>query len=242
MRLGFYINPIARLRDDQQTREPDTAVLTALAETAGAEIVLVGWNPNNGLISERDVQLIREIIRCDLILVTALDENYVEQVVKFHPEGVVLVSSSWDGVRTAKTVQPEIDKNELAPVAAAYKAAGVQVSALIDPDLPSLKTVTRMGLSGITIDCSTYANAHTDEEAENALDRISDAVMAAHKFNLVASVAHGLHYRNVGPIAGLRFIDEIYIGRAIVNRALVTGVQQAVSDMISMIYRNQISG
>jgi len=42
---------------------------------------------------------------------------------------------------------------------------------------------------------------------------------------------HGLHYRNVQPIAALRPIVELNIGHSIVARAVIDGMHTAVAEM-----------
>lgn len=242
MRFGFYINPVARLRNEEKTGEPEPVIIASLAETAGAEIILAGWLPGNGNLTDRDLTLIREIIHCDLLIVTPLDGASIEPVARFRPVGVILVAAGWDGIRSPKTIQPEIEKDEIATIASAYKAAGIQVSAFTDSDLSSLKSIARCGLDGVTIDCTNYASARTDEEAESTIDQLTNAVMAASKFGLVPSLGKGLNYRNIGPIAGIKYVDEIYIGRSIVNRSLVVGIQQSITDMITLIHRSRNQG
>lgn len=239
MRFGFYVNPVAQLRNEENNGEPEPVIIAALAETAGAEIIVAGWVPGDGGLSDRDITLIRETIHCDLLIATPLDGAAIEPVARFRPVGVILVASGWDGNKSPKTVQPEIEKDEITALASAYKAAGIQVSVFADPDLSSLKSIARCGLDGVTIDCSAYSRAHTDEEAESTLDQLSDSVMAASKFGLVPSLGNGLDYRNIGPIAGIKYIDELYIGRSIINRSLVQGIQKSISDMINLIHRHR---
>ena len=237
MRFGFYINPAAKLRDPERPVSPEPAVIASLAISAGADMIVAGWVPSGWVIGERELRLIGELIHNDLVILTPLNEELVEQTVKFRPHSVILVASGWDGVRDFRHVQPEVDAEDLSSVAAAYRAAGVGVSALVEPDTNALKTIVRSGLDGVVIDASEYAAADTDEEAENALHKLEDAALAAHKFGLITAAGHGLDYQNVAPVAAVKYFEEIFIGRAIVALALLHGIERAVSDMISMFGR-----
>ena len=48
---------------------------------------------------------------------------------------------------------------------------------------------------------------------------------------------HGLTYENVQPVATIPEIEELNIGHSIVSRALLTGMQSAVSDMADILRR-----
>jgi len=240
MRLGFYLNPVIQLRGSQSQGEPDPVTVASLAEMAGVEVILIGWNPNGGLITERDVKLVREVVRCDLIFIVPLLEQHIEPVIDCNPNGVVLVDSSWDGLKPVMPVQQELEANQLTDAIAGYRNAGMPVFPLIEPVLSSIKIVARARVSGVVLDCSKYANAQTDEEAEMTLEELNNAAMATNKFGLVTGFMHGLNYRNIGHIAGLSFGDELYVGRTIANRALLSGLEKAISDMNTVIFRRQM--
>jgi pyridoxine 5-phosphate synthase len=48
-------------------------------------------------------------------------------------------------------------------------------------------------------------------------------------------MGHGLTYRNVQPIADIPDVMELNIGHSIVARAVMVGMEQAVSEMKSLI-------
>lgn len=239
MRFGFYLNPIVRLRDPDTVGEPEPAVVVGLAAAAGAQVVLAGWTPSSGELTERDVRLIRDVVWIDLLLVVPQDRDLVEPVVKLQPQGVVLVSSGWDGRRDFRPVQLEVDAEEIGSVTSAYNSAGLKVSLLIEPNSSALKVAARRSLSAVVLDASAYAGAHTDEEAQIELDKLADSAMVAQKFGLHTAVGHGLTYHTLGPVAALKYVDEIYAGRAVSARAVVNGIDRAIRDYIAEIDRNR---
>ena len=52
------------------------------------------------------------------------------------------------------------------------------------------------------------------------------------KIGLRVLAGHGLHYRNVRPIARIAEIAELNIGHAIVAKAALVGMERAVREMI----------
>jgi len=242
MRVGFYLNPILRIRNNPHRNEPDPAFIAALAETAGAEVVLIGWTPGlEGSLTAQEMQLIRELVHCDLLIVTAAESNYIDSIAKVHPEGVVLVASGWDGRSEARALSPESEGDGFSAVIEAYNTVNLQLSALVNPEINLLKSLLRYKINGVVLDTSAYAQAHTENEAESALDRLNDAAMAAHKLDLLTAAAHGLNYRNIGPVARINYLEEIYIGHALITRSLVVGLNRAMGDIMTIVFRNNLS-
>lgn len=238
MRLGFYVNPLVKLRKRNGLGEPEPAVFASLAMSAGAQVVLVGWSKSGGLITERDIKVIRDVIHGDFIAVIPCDEASIDFTVKLRPAGVILVSGGWNGKDDIQPVQMEVDASNVSTIAHSYKAASVSASIFIDPIPSSVKAAAKAGLAGVVIDAAAYADALTDSEAEKELCRIEDAVLAAQKFSLIPAIINHLDYRNLAPIARIRFIEDVYCGQAIISRALMKGIDQAVTEMISLIERS----
>lgn len=242
MRIGFYINPVAKLRARNSLGDPEPAVIAAIAEATGAQVIIAGWSSPKGLLKERDIVILREVVQGDFIIALPVDSDLVDNVISFHPEGVVLLGHGWDGDGWSNPVQPEIDISNITSIVDTYRSSGISTSMFLDPDPATMKAARRCGAEGAVINCGAYASARTDEEAQEALDKISDAALAANKFGMVAIAANGLNYRNIGPIVSLRYIEEVYVGRAVVTKALFTGMNQAISDLVSTVYYNNIEG
>ena len=241
MRLGFYLNPIARLRGSYDEGEPDPVLFASIAEIAGVDIILIGWNPTGRIVTERDVKIIRELVKNDMVLVVPGSHDHIEPVVRNHPNGVILLPADWDGVQPVTPVQFQYEGDQLKDTISGYKSAGIPVSVFIDPDISNVRSCARSQVAGVVFDCANYSNARTDEEAEAALKGLENAAMAADKFGLVISFAHGLHYRNIGPVAALPFGEELYVGKSIVSRALVNGLDRAINDMKTTIFRSKLN-
>jgi pyridoxine 5-phosphate synthase len=84
----------------------------------------------------------------------------------------------------------------------------------------------------------------TKKRAEAELKRIEKAALTAVKLGIRAHAGHGFDYENVRPVAALEIIrekkrlpliEEYNIGHAIVCRAAIVGMTQAVREMISSI-------
>ena len=57
----------------------------------------------------------------------------------------------------------------------------------------------------------------------------------AYEAGLRVNAGHGLDYRNTAPIAALPFIEELSIGHAVISRAVLVGLDQAVREMLNIV-------
>ena len=76
-----------------------------------------------------------------------------------------------------------------------------------------------------------YADAKNDAEQVKELERIAKAATYAASLGLKVNAGHGLTYHNVKAIAALPEMHELNIGHAIIGRAVMSGLKEAVAEM-----------
>jgi pyridoxine 5-phosphate synthase len=108
--------------------------------------------------------------------------------------------------------------------------AGIRVSLFIDPDRAQLDAAVEVGAPVVELHTGCYAETSGKKQAAE-LERIVDAAAYGHEKGLVINAGHGLHYRNVAPIARIPQIVELNIGHAIISRAIFDGLGSAVIEM-----------
>lgn len=79
------------------------------------------------------------------------------------------------------------------------------------------------------------AKAKGDEEQEREFLLIEQMSELAYESGLRVNAGHGLDYRNTHPIAALPFIEELSIGHAVISRAVMVGLDQAVREMLKIV-------
>jgi pyridoxine 5-phosphate synthase len=114
-------------------------------------------------------------------------------------------------------------------------AAGIEVDAFIDPDPRQTEAAIRAGFHGVEYHTGAYANAATDAARALEIEKLAALAKAAAGEGLRVKAGHGLSYVNVKPVVHVREIEEVNIGHSIVSRALFTGMERAVSDMVRLI-------
>jgi pyridoxine 5-phosphate synthase len=118
------------------------------------------------------------------------------------------------------------------------KAEGVAVSLFIEPNKKQIQAAKEVGADFIEIHTGKYANSKKGSESNKSLAEIKEAVAYAVKIGLGVNAGHGLDYKNVVPICRIPEIQELNIGYAIICRAVMVGLGEAVREMKQLIELN----
>ena len=79
------------------------------------------------------------------------------------------------------------------------------------------------------------SKSHLKEDYENSLIELKNAAKEAKWLGLEVAAGHGLNYANLKPILEIPEIIELNIGQSIVARAIFTGLEQAIKDMVALL-------
>ena len=115
------------------------------------------------------------------------------------------------------------------------KDGDMVVSLFIDPDLDQVKAAHRISADRVELHTGRYCEAFGAKDRERELQRIIDCAKAATRLGMGCAAGHGLNYDNVRPIARVVEIDELNIGHSIVGRAVLSGFESAVREMVEIM-------
>ena len=115
-------------------------------------------------------------------------------------------------------------------VSVVERAAGIEVSLFIDPDMRQIDAALRTGASTVELHTGAYA-AHPGPHELQVLRAAIEYIDA----RLIVNAGHGLHYHNVEAVAALPGLHELNIGHAIIAQALFVGLPAAVSQMRALM-------
>jgi pyridoxine 5-phosphate synthase len=119
-------------------------------------------------------------------------------------------------------------------VCAALRETGSRVSLFVDPDTAQLEAALEAGAPVVELHTGAYAET-TGERQAMELARLLEAARYGSRIGLTVHAGHGLHYHNVQPVAAIPEIVELNIGHAIVARALIDGMADAVRRMKALM-------
>jgi len=233
--LGVNIDHVATLRQARGTRYPSPVQAALVAETAGADVITLHLREDRRHIQDRDVELLRDALTGRMNLESAITDEMIGIAVRVRPQDVCLVPER----RAERTTEGGLDVlGQFDAVRAACTRladAGVRVSLFIAPDLAQIDAAMRAGAPVIEIHTGSYADAEDGATQARELERVRTAAHHANTLGLHVNAGHGLHYRNVQPIAAIPQIEELNIGHAIVGHALFVGFENAVREMKALM-------
>jgi len=234
----------ARYRQSGDYGEPDPVRAAHEAEMGGADGITVHLREDRRHITDRDVELLRPLVRVKFNLEMAATDEMVGVASRVRPHSAMLVPEGRNEVTTEGGLDVAGQAARLAEVVKRLRDAGALVSAFIDAEPKQVDAAHRVGFDVCEVHTGPYAEAFLAcggdfrmsrlagelEKVRRAGDRIRAAGM---RFN----AGHALNYANVGPIAGSEGISELHIGHAIVSRAVFIGLREAVREMRALCGR-----
>ncbi|WP_130831057.1 pyridoxine 5'-phosphate synthase [[Erwinia] mediterraneensis] len=229
--LGVNIDHIATVRNARGTNYPDPVQAAFVAEQAGADGITVHLREDRRHITDRDVRLLRETIQTRMNLEMAVTDEMIAIACEIKPHFCCLVPEKRQEVTTEGGLDVAGQQEKISAAVKQLSAAGILVSLFIDADLRQIEAAAACGAPYIEIHTGAWAEA-ADEAARAAeLARIAHAATFAAGLGLKVNAGHGLTYHNVLPIAALPEMHELNIGHAIIGRALMSGLAEAVKEM-----------
>ena len=235
--LGVNIDHIANVRQSRKTLEPDPVQFAFLAELGGADSITVHLREDRRHIQDRDIFLLKEIVKTKLNLEMAATEEMLKISKKVLPDYVTLVPERREEITTEGGLDVKNNKKYLKDYVSSLKSSNIEVSAFIDPENEQISSSGEIGFDFIELHTGKYADLKGQEQYLE-LQKIIESTYHAVDLGLVVNAGHGLNYQNVEKIASINNINELNIGHCIVARALAVGLEKAVREMKTLISTN----
>lgn len=235
MKLAVNIDHIATIREARRSSEPEPILAALLAEQAGAEGIVCHIRGDRRHIKERDLKLLRALIKTRLNVEMAATEEMKKIALDIKPDMVTLVPEREEEITTEGGLNVVSSEKHLTSHVEELKKGGIQVSIFVDPDLRQIDACRKLRADYIEINTGKYADAKPGEERRAALEKIKAAAAHGHKLGLEVHAGHGLDYTNIHQVAAIPEIKEFSIGFAIVSRAAFVGIEQAVCEMVALL-------
>ena len=235
--LGVNIDHIANVRQARKTVEPDPVQFAFLAELGGADSITVHLREDRRHIQDRDVFLLKEVIKTKLNLEMAATTEMLEIAKKLLPDYVTLVPEKREEVTTEGGLDVKSNVKYFKNFVADLGNSNIEVSAFIDPLSEQINYSKEIGFNFIELHTGRYAELSGDDQYEE-LQRIIESAHEANDLGLIVNAGHGLNYNNAKKIASINNMNELNIGHSIVARALAVGLEKSVREMKSLITSN----
>lgn len=233
--LAVNVDHIATIREARKADYPDPVTAAMLAELAGADGIVVHLREDRRHIQDRDVRILRKVVQTKLILEMACTSEMVGIALDVKPELVTLVPESREEVTTEGGLDLIIHNKSIGETIATLQNSGIPVSVFIDPESEQIRLAHKINANMIEIHTGVFCDAISQPAKTQAFNKIVDAAKLAHKLRMGVNAGHGICYNTIKAFKGLWEIDEFSIGHSIISRAVMSGMEKAVREMVSLI-------
>lgn len=252
--LGVNIDHVATLRQarfphrggagasPQSMAEPDPVRAAHEAELGGAGCITAHLREDRRHVIDRDVRLLREVVRVKFNLEMAATPEMVALAGELRPHMVTLVPEGREEVTTEGGLDVRGQMERLRRAVDELTSGGIECSAFIDPSRGQVEAAAAAGFQACELHTGPYAHAFAacggDFRAESlarAADDLHEAGRHIVDLGMRFNAGHALNFVNVAWVARLEGVSELHIGHALVARAVYVGLRGAVAEMVGLI-------
>jgi pyridoxine 5-phosphate synthase len=235
MRLSINIDHVATLRNARGGTVPDPIEAACVAERAGADGIVCHLREDRRHIRDGDVRKLRTLIKTKLDLEMAATPEIIKIALHIKPDLVTLVPEKRQELTTEGGLDVILLRSSMKRVIWQFHERGIPVSLFVDPIKAQIEAAKEAGSDIIEIHTGKYADARAEKSRMKFLKQIQQMAKFGRELGLGVNAGHGLDYGNIKPIAGIKEIEEVSIGHAIIVRAVFVGLEQAVREMVMLV-------
>jgi len=234
-RLNVNIDHVATLRQARIGNSPDPVFAAYLCELAGANGIVAHLREDRRHIQDRDIELLKNTVKTKFNLEMAPTDEMVNIAISIKPDMVTIVPEERQELTTEGGYDLTKNLNSISQIIEKLRANNIVTSLFIDPDINQIDLANKAGTDMVELHTGSYANLKKDIRNQNReLQKIIESVRYARDLELRVSAGHGLDYENTHNILKIDGIEELNIGYSIICRAMITGIEKAVIDMINI--------
>jgi pyridoxine 5-phosphate synthase len=238
-RLSVNVDHVATLRQARGTVYPDPLDAARLAIRAGAHGITTHLRCDRRHIQDHDVERIGAAGLGKLNLEISVEREMLDIALATRPEQVTLVPERPDEVTTEGGLDLLIHRKQGERVRDAARRlvdSSIAVSVFLDPDTAQIDRLAELlhGVAtGFEINTDAYTKvAESGSDAGDELEKVRRAAAHGVAVGFEVYAGHGLTPGNVAPVAALPEVEELNIGHALVSRAVLVGMEEAVREFL----------
>jgi len=231
-RLTVSLEAFCTLREAGGVQELDLAAAAALAELAGADGIRLGLCEELRPARESDARELRRPGR-ELELRMGPSQTLLKLALEVRPDRVLLGGEG--RVPGAGPLNPRGLASAAGPVLRTLRESGIAAAVLVSPEIEAVKAAHAAGAEAVELHTGMLADLPPAERAP-LLERLADASRLATKLRLGPTLGGGLGFRSLPAVlAAAPSAEGVAVGRALVSRAALLGIDRAVRDLRSLV-------
>ena len=230
LRLGVNIDHVATVRNARGGSLPDPLRAARLAEAAGADGITAHLREDRRHIIDADIEGLMRELKVPLNFEMAATAEMVDIALRHRPHAACIVPEKREERTTEGGLDAAGQHNQLKPMIARLRDAGIRVSLFIEADPRQLEAAVALGAPVVELHTGRYCEL--DGEAQRVeLERLRKGAALCARFGLECHAGHGLSYGDVGPIAAIPEVRELNIGHFLIGEAIFVGLEAAIREM-----------
>ena len=234
-RLGIDIDPAALIRNIFAKDIPDPAHLSVLGEMGGAESIVGFLREDIRSLTERDVGVLKEIVKTHLNIRTTINDDTVRKLLKIKPDMITFVSEYKETSIMPTTVNLDEYAASLSDYIADAHSNNIATCVFIEPNLQIIKQAGRLEFDYIELNAKLYTTAEDLDQQIAELESLNTLVISSNKLGMGVNISGGITQENIKELAKIHYLDDIIVSNSLMVKALAIGFEQAVRDFVSII-------
>lgn len=243
LKLGVNIDHVATLRQaryatmlESNNAEPDIVMSALAAKSGGADSITMHVRGDRRHVQEEDVFRVKEGCNLPVNFEMASTAEMVAMALRLRPEFVCLVPENRQEITTEGGLDVSGQRETLRATVGALRDGGSKVSMFIDPEEEQVRASRDIGADMVELHTGSFANCEGAMRKEE-LARLTAAARVGNQLGLRINAGHGINYDNLEELFEIPHLVELNIGHSIVSRAVMTGMEQAVREMVVIMGR-----
>lgn len=233
LKLGVNVDHVATLRQARKTVFPDPVEAAMICQKTGAHGITAHLREDRRHIQDDDMRRLAKTVE-RLNMEMAVTEEMVKIAMKLRPHSCCLVPEKRQELTTEGGLDVCGGYEKIALAVKKLQKAGIIVSLFIDPEKGQIEASRESGAEFIELHTGTFADSRGSAVARE-LKRLREAAKFADEIGLKVNAGHGIDYKNIEGIITIPCLCELNIGHSIVSRAVLTGMKEAVSEMLKLM-------
>jgi len=232
VKLGINIDHAATLRNARSENDPSLLEVAFATQKGGADSLTMHLREDRRHIRDQDIFLVKEHCKIPVNLEMAATPEMLEIALRLAPKSVCLVPEKRSEITTEGGLDIQGAFLTIKPIVEKLVENKIDVFMFVEPDCDAIQRSQDCGATGVEVHTGAYARASNNSSArKQQLERIYLSAEFCDKKKVEFHAGHGLNYNNVQDLLGISNLVEVNIGHAILARAILAGMENAVQDM-----------
>lgn len=238
--LSINVNKIALLRNSRGSNYPNVREHAKRCIELGAQGITVHPRPDLRHIRPDDCQSLKALTDDYANIEFNIEGNplepanehypgFVNLVLANKPEQVTLVPDANQQLTSDHGFDLRTSSEQLEPIIAQFKRAGIRVSLFMDPDPEQITLAAGIGADRVELYTGPFAQAFANGSGEAVFELHRKAAVAATNVGLGINAGHDLNLPNLQLYRQLPNLLEVSIGHAFTVDALHMGLEATIN-------------